>query len=69
MNLITRIKEYAPKCVENFHQNPVELKSTAIKNAMKRSVISEHLVNNPKCGKSYNELRFSILRKCYNKYD
>ena len=36
---------------------------------MKRSVISENLVNNPICGKIYNESRFSILRKCYNKYD
>ena len=68
-HLITRIKQHVPKCVENFIQNPVELKSTAIKKAMNRSVISAHLVNNPTCGKSYNESRFSILRKCFNKYD
>ena len=36
---------------------------------MNKSVTSEYLVNNPTCGKSYNESRFSILRKCYNKYD
>ena len=54
-HLITRIKEHVPKCVENFIQNPVELKCTAIKNAMNKSVISEHLVNNPTCGKSYKE--------------
>ena len=46
--------------MENFIQNPFELKSTAIKNAMNRSVISEHLVNNPVCGKTYNELRCRI---------
>ena len=50
-HLIVKIKEHVPKCVENFIQNPVELKSTAIKNAMNRSVISRHLVNNPTCGK------------------
>ena len=36
---------------------------------MNRSVIAEYLVNNPACGKSYNESRFRILRKCYNNYD
>ena len=36
---------------------------------MKRSVISEHLVNNPECEKSYNKLRFRILSNCYNNYD
>ena len=51
--------------MENFIQNPIE---TAIKNAMKRSVIPEHSVNNTDCGKSYNELTFRILRKCYNNY-
>ena len=54
--------------MENFIQTPFELKSTAIKYAMNRSVISEHLVNNPARGKSYNESRFRILRKCYNNY-
>ena len=48
--LVTRIKEHVPKCVENFIHNQIELKSTAIKNAMNRSVISERLVNNPDCG-------------------
>ena len=55
-------KRTHPKCVENFIQNPIELKSTAIKNAMDRSVISEHLVNNHVRGKSYNESIFIILR-------
>ena len=41
-HLVTRIKEHVPKCVEIFIQDPVELKSTVIKNAMTRSVTSEH---------------------------
>ena len=41
-HLIKRIKEHVPKFVENFIQHPVKLKSTAIKNALTRSVISEH---------------------------
>ena len=35
---------------------------------MIRSVISEHLVKNSTCGKSYDESRFSILMECFNKY-
>merc|ERR1712183_512132 len=67
-HLITRIKEHVPKCVENSIQNPIQLKSTAIKNAMNRLAISQHLLNSSVCGKSYNESRFRILRKCYNNY-
>ena len=55
--------------MENFIQYSIELKSTAIKNAMNRSVILEYLVNYPKCGKNNNESRFRLLRKCYNNYD
>ena len=36
---------------------------------MNRSVISEHLVHNLTCGKSYNKSRFRILSKCYYNYD
>ena len=36
---------------------------------MNRSVISEHLVNNPTCGKSFGQLRYSVRRKGYNKYN
>ena len=66
-HLVTSIKEHVPKCVENFIQIPIELKSTAIKNATNRSVISERLVNNPDT--LSNGSRFRILWKCYNNYD
>ena len=38
-------------------------------NAMKRCARAEHLINNPICGKNYNESSFSILRKCMNYLD
>ena len=41
----------------------------ATTNAMKRSAIAEHLINNRICGKNYNESSFSILRKCVNYFD
>ena len=41
----------------------------ATTNAMKRSAIAEHLINNRICGKNYNESSFSILRKCMNYFD
>ena len=44
--------------MENFIQNPFELKSYTIQNAMNRSVNTENLVNNLVCGKSYNESSF-----------
>ena len=43
--------------------------SNATSNAIKRSSISEHLVKNPVCGNSYNEMRFKILRSCTNNFD
>ena len=43
--------------------------SNATSNAIKRSSISEHLVKNPVCGNSYNEMRFKILRNCMNNLD
>ena len=51
-HLVTRIQKHIPKCLENFIQNPIELKSTAIKNAINISVISKHLVNNPSVEKA-----------------
>ena len=36
---------------------------------MKRSAISEHLINDPMCGKNYKESGFSILSKSMNYCD
>ena len=67
MNKRTRLN--FPIVVQNFIQNPDELKNMAIMDAMNRSVISERLVNKPVCGTGYNESTFRILRMCYNNYD
>ena len=36
---------------------------------MNRSAIAEHLIKNPICGKSFNDLRFKILRSSTNIFD
>ena len=38
-------------------------------NAAKRSAISEHLINNVNCAKTYNISMFSCMKQCANKYD
>ena len=43
--------------------------SNATPNAIKRSSVSEHLVENPVCENGYSEMRFKILRSCTNIYD
>ena len=62
--LETRIKEHIPKCVNDNISNQPKTISTATSNAMKGFSISE-----PFCGKSYNEIKFRILRSCINIYD
>ena len=54
---------------ENYIKNPVTPMSIATTNAIKRSAIAVHLINNPVCGNNYNESSFSILRKCFNYFD
>ena len=36
---------------------------------MNRSSIAEHLIKNPICEKSFNDLRFKILRSSTNMFD
>ena len=43
--------------------------SNATPNAIKRSSVSEHLVENPVCENGYSEMRFKMLRCCTNIYD
>ena len=38
-------------------------KSIAVKNAIKKSAIAEHLVNNPSCWKKFALSNFSVMRK------
>ena len=68
-HLETRIKEHVPKCVKEHIKDQPKKMSNATSNAIKRSSISEHLVKNPKCGNSYSETRFKILRSCTNIFD
>ena len=68
-NLETRILERIPKCVRERIKNQPKTFSIATSNAMYRSSISEHLVKNQVCGKSYNETKFKILRSYNNIFD
>ena len=43
--------------------------SNRTSNATKSSSISEHIVKNPVCGVSYNEMRFKTLRSCTDNFD
>ena len=65
-HLDTRIKKHVPKCVrEHIKSQPKTINIAT----MNRSSIAEHLIKNPICGKSYNDLRFKILRNCTNIFD
>ena len=57
-HLETIIKEHVRKCVREHIINQPKIISIASLNAMNRSSIAEHLIKNPICGKSYNELRY-----------
>ena len=38
-------------------------------NATRILLIGEHLVDNPDCGKDYEDVRFKIVQRCFNVYD
>ena len=64
-----RIKKHVPKSVKEHVKDQLKKMSNAISNVIKRLSISEHLVKNPVCGNSYNEMRFKVLRSCTNNFD
>ena len=68
-HLGTRIKKHVPKCVKKHVKDQPKKISNATSNAIIRSSISEHLVNNSVYGNSYSEMRFKILRSCTNIFD
>ena len=45
-----------------LHKIGSETTNAAIKNAMKRSSISEHLINSPNCGKDYDKTNLGCLK-------
>ena len=62
-----RIKEHIPACVTKHYQKTPDTdyrKSSTLINAAKRSAITEHLLENKKCGLTINKTKFSILCKC-----
>ena len=65
-HLITRIKEHVPKCITSYIKDEKDEKSIAVENAIKKSAIAEHLVNNPSCGKKFAVSNFSVMRQCSN---
>ena len=56
----TMVKEHIPKRVKTIIEDKTNLKSVALIDATRRSSIAEHSVNNPGCGKNYEEVGFKI---------
>ena len=54
------------KSFTSYIKDEKEVKSIAVENAMKKSAIAEHLVNNPSCGKKFAVSNFSVMRQCSN---
>ena len=65
-HLKIRIKEHVPKCIISHISNKKDKKSVAVKNAVKKSAIAEHFVNNTCCGNNFGISKFSIMRQCSN---
>ena len=65
-HLTTRMKEHVPKCITTYIKDSEDNKSVAVKNAMKKSAIAEHLVKNPSCGNKFKFSNFSVMRQCSN---
>ena len=55
-----------PKCITSYISDRKDKMSAAVKNAMKKSSIAEHLVNNPSCGNIFEISNFSVLRQYSN---
>ena len=64
-HLKTRIKEQVLKFI-SYISDKKEKKSVAVKNAMKKSALSENLVNNTCCRNNFDISKFSIMRQCSN---
>ena len=47
----TSIKEHLPACVLKLIEKEPEIKTTATKNAAKRSSVAEHLINSRDCAR------------------
>ncbi len=52
-----------------FIEKEPEIMTTATKNAIKRSSVAEHLVNNRECAKEYDLSRFKIIHYYINMTD
>ena len=62
-----RLKEHILKSNDEFcKMSNKENKSTRVVNALKRSVIAEHLVNNIDCASNYNLKIFKTNNNCFN---
>ena len=59
-HLKTRKKEHLLAFVLKFIEKQPEIKTTATKNAAKRSSVAEHLINNRDCARKYDISRFKI---------
>ena len=62
----TRIKEHLPAYVLKFIEEEPQIKTTATKNAAKRSSIAEHLINNRDCTRKHKISRFKMINRCIN---
>ena len=53
----------------NVIKKEPNIKTTAVKNAAKRSSVAEHLINNRDCSGKYDISRFKIIHHCNSVFD
>ena len=63
-HLKTRISEHVPKCIISHISDKKDKKSVAVKHAMTKRAIAEHLVNNTCCGRNFDISKFNNMRQC-----
>ena len=52
-----------------FIEKEPEIKTTATKNAAKRSSVAEHLINSRDCARKYDISKFKIIHHCNSVID
>ena len=68
-HLKARMKKYLPPCVLKIIEEDPEIKTTATKNAAKRSSVAENLINNRDCARKYEVSRLKIVHHCNSFFD
>ena len=70
IQLTIRVKDHILACIDNFLKlAQKEKKSNKITNAVKKSAIAEHLVNNQSFSESFDLKRFKIIKSYCKVFD